>query len=151
MAVTAASQPRGPQVGRFDGTWTVTVRCPAHGGATGYTIRAVAQDETPQPYIVLVGINQYQDPQIKARKHAETDAQALYDLFISNEHLGVTPKNIKLLLGTPDKAEARSAVYAPRVALSFIVSVSLAGQGSKLTLQQRSATALRSPTGSVPC
>jgi carboxyl-terminal processing protease len=62
-----------------------------------------ADDQLPQPYIVLVGIDDYQDPQIKDRKHAEADAAALYDLFISNDYLGITPKNIKLLVGAPDK------------------------------------------------
>jgi carboxyl-terminal processing protease len=62
-----------------------------------------ADDPLPQPYIVLVGIDDYQDPQINDRKHAEADAKALYDLFISNDYLGITPKNIKLLLGAPDK------------------------------------------------
>ena len=41
LAVT--SQPKLPPAGRFDGTWNVTVRCPPHGNATGYTIRLVAQ------------------------------------------------------------------------------------------------------------
>lgn len=56
-----------------------------------------------QPYVVLVGIDKYQDEQIKSRKHAEADATALYDLFTSKKYLGVAPKNIRLLLGSPDK------------------------------------------------
>src|SRR4030095_7308574 len=65
---------------------------------------ARAQEEHPaQPYVVIVGIDKYQDEQIKSRKHAETDAKALYDLVTSKEHLGALPKNVKLLLGTPDK------------------------------------------------
>lgn len=61
------------------------------------------EDRPAQPYVVLVGIDKYQDPQIKSRKHAEADAKALYDLFTSKQQLAVGPKNIKLLLGTPDK------------------------------------------------
>lgn len=61
------------------------------------------EDKPAQPYVVLVGIDKYQDPQIKSRKHAEADAKALYDLFTSKQQLAVGPKNIKLLLGTPDK------------------------------------------------
>jgi hypothetical protein len=34
---------RVPELGRFDGAWNVTVQCPAHGPATGYTIRLLAQ------------------------------------------------------------------------------------------------------------
>lgn len=70
----------------------------------GLNPAARAQDEHPaQPYVVLVGIDKYQDEQIKSRKHAEADAKALYDLFTSKDHLGALPKNVKLLLGTPDK------------------------------------------------
>jgi carboxyl-terminal processing protease len=72
------------------------------GCMIGGTARA-QEEHTAQPYVVLVGIDKYQDPQIKSRKHAETDAKALYDLFTSKQHLGAAPKNVKLLLGTPDK------------------------------------------------
>ncbi len=70
----------------------------------GVKCSARAEEEHPaQPYVVLVGIDQYQDAQIKTRKHAEADAKALYDLFTSKKHLGALSKNVKLLLGTPDK------------------------------------------------
>src|SRR5262245_47406591 len=72
------------------------------GCMIGGTARAQEAHST-QPYVVLVGIDKYQDPHIKSRKHAETDAKALYDLFTSKEPVGVAPKNVKLLLGTPDK------------------------------------------------
>lgn len=61
-----------------------------------------AAEDVPQPYVVLIGIDNYADAQIKPRQFAESDAQALYDLFVSKSHLGVTAKNIKLLLGKPD-------------------------------------------------
>ena len=64
--------------------------------------QARAVDELPQPFVVLVGINQYNDPQIKSRKFAEADAKALYDLFVDKNRLGVNPNRIKLLLGNPD-------------------------------------------------
>ncbi len=73
-------------------------------GCMNWGAAARADDDHPaQPYVVLVGIDKYQDPQIKSRKHAEADARALYDLFTSKKHLGVLPENIKLLLGAPDK------------------------------------------------
>lgn len=63
-----------------------------------------AADDTPgTPYVVVIGIDKYADPQIKPRKHAEADAKALYDLFTSKDYLGVDPKNIKLLLGAADE------------------------------------------------
>jgi hypothetical protein len=42
--LASGSQPaRPPAIGRFDGPWNVTVECPPHGPATGYTIRLLAQ------------------------------------------------------------------------------------------------------------
>lgn len=62
-----------------------------------------AQETKGQPYVVLVGINKYQDQQIVPRKHAEQDAKALYDLFQSKKHLGVDNEHIKLFLGSEDQ------------------------------------------------
>jgi C-terminal peptidase prc len=62
--------------------------------------RARAEEKSaPHPYIVLVGISQYHDKQIKPRPHAEDDAKALYDVFTNKDYLGVPEKNIRLLLG----------------------------------------------------
>jgi hypothetical protein len=42
--LASVSQPARPRdLARFDGTWTVTVQCPPHGTASGYTKRLVAQ------------------------------------------------------------------------------------------------------------
>src|SRR6516162_11253107 len=56
----------------------------------------------PQPYVVLVGISNYTDKQIKPRPHAEDDARALYDLFSDAKYLGVDRDHIRLLLGSDD-------------------------------------------------
>jgi C-terminal peptidase prc len=80
-------------------------------------VRAEEEEQRPpQPYVVLVGIDQYQDPQIKPRKHAEADAKALYDLFASKDYLGAGPANVKLLLGAPDpySKEKRNSEPATR-------------------------------------
>lgn len=69
----------------------------------GFSVPVVrAADEPAQPYVVLVGIDKYADAHIKSRKHAEADAKAMYDVFASKDYLGVSPKNIKLLLGSAD-------------------------------------------------
>jgi C-terminal peptidase prc len=73
------------------------------------TCAALAADEKapagkPQAHVVLVGINQYADPQIKPRKFAEEDAKAFYDLFTDKKYLGVEGDNIRLLLGSADEA-----------------------------------------------
>jgi len=67
-----------------------------------WALPARAADATPQSYVVLVGINQYKDQQIKPRAHAEADAKALYDLLTNKDYLGVAAENIHLLLGAPD-------------------------------------------------
>src|SRR3979490_1577988 len=68
---------------------------------TGLAIPAVRADElTGQPLVVIVGIDKYQDPQIKPRKHAEADAKALADLFLAKDRLGAEKDRVKLLLGS---------------------------------------------------
>src|SRR5207237_9654486 len=61
-----------------------------------------AAEKQGQPYVVLVGISQYQDKQIKPRPHAEADVKALYDLFMNKDYLGVQPDHMHLLLGAAD-------------------------------------------------
>jgi len=61
-----------------------------------------AQPTQPQPYVVLVGIDKYADPQILPRRHAEADAKALYDVFTNKGTLGVDAQHIRLLLGKAD-------------------------------------------------
>jgi C-terminal peptidase prc len=61
---------------------------------------AVAPSKT---YVVLVGISNYADKQIKARVHAEADATAFFDLFTDKQYLGVPRDQVKLLLGTADE------------------------------------------------
>src|SRR5262245_5675938 len=46
--------------------------------APGGPARASEEKSEPHPYVVLVGISQYHDKQIKPRPHAEADAKALY-------------------------------------------------------------------------
>ncbi len=62
-----------------------------------------AEEATPQTYIMLVGVDQFADAQIKGRAHAEADAQALYDVFTAKDHLGIDAQHIKLLLGKSDE------------------------------------------------
>src|ERR1700719_1920403 len=71
-------------------------------GITALPVRA-AQEAPSQPYVVLVGVSKYADPQILPRPHAEADAKALYDLFTKKGTLGVDAQHIRLLLGSPDE------------------------------------------------
>lgn len=72
---------------------------------------APAAEDQARQYAVIVGIDQYQDEQIKPPKHAEADAQALYELFTSKDHVGMEGDHVRLLLGKPalqDRAELAS-------------------------------------------
>ncbi|MBY0521782.1 MAG: caspase family protein [Gemmataceae bacterium] len=64
--------------------------------------RAAEDKSSPGAYVVLVGVSDYADKQIKPRKNAEADAKALYDLFTDKQYLDTDKDNVKLLLGTKD-------------------------------------------------
>jgi C-terminal peptidase prc len=64
-------------------------------------------------YVVLIGIDRYQDPQILPRRHAESDVKALFDLLTSRPNQGLySREQIRLLLGSAD--EKRGAEKATR-------------------------------------
>src|SRR5579885_582606 len=62
--------------------------------------RADQETRASKAYVVVVGIDNYGDKQIKPRKHAEADAKALYELLTDKKYLGVSPENARLLLGS---------------------------------------------------
>jgi C-terminal peptidase prc len=68
------------------------------GGLLAQAVRA--DEQTGRPYVVVVGIDKYQDAQIKPRKHGEADAKALVELLLDKERLGVEKERVKLLLGS---------------------------------------------------
>ena len=61
------------------------------------------KDKTSQPYVVLVGISNYADKQIKSRPHAEDDAKALFEVFTDKKYLGADAAHSRLLLGDSAK------------------------------------------------
>jgi C-terminal peptidase prc len=63
---------------------------------------ARADEDRPQPYVVIVGVSNYDDKDIKPRPRAEDDARALYDLFTDKDYLGADAKHVRLLLGGED-------------------------------------------------
>lgn len=71
-----------------------------------------AAETQSKPWIVLVGVDKYQDPQIKPRANAEHDAKALYDLYTDKKFFGASPDQVQLLLGKPD--EKRNSKPATR-------------------------------------
>jgi carboxyl-terminal processing protease len=68
------------------------------GGLAAPAVRA--DEQTGRPLVVVVGIDKYQDAQIKPRVHAEADAKALAELFLAKDRLGAEKDRVKLLLGS---------------------------------------------------
>jgi C-terminal peptidase prc len=89
--------------------------------ATAWTGLSPARADDPKrpsaPYVVIVGVGQFDDKAIDPRPTADADAKALYDLLTDPKHLGVPADRAKLLLSEPDpkrKAEkaTRNAIVA---------------------------------------
>lgn len=91
-----------------------------------------AAEEKPKAFIVLVGIDSYADKQIKARKHAEADVKALYDLFTNPKYLGVDKDHIKLLLGGKDDKHPSEAATHENIIKELHWAVSHAGKDDLL-------------------
>ena len=79
----------------------------------------------PKTYVVLVGISNYADKQIKPRLHAETDVKALADVFTDKQFLGVPKDQVKLLLGSPDQQRGSEPATRDNVlkALNWVAKV----------------------------
>jgi len=67
-----------------------------------------AAKATPQTYVLLVGVGQYADKQIKPRPNAEKDVKALHKLFTDKEYLGADEKHARLLVGTTDAKDQKA-------------------------------------------
>jgi carboxyl-terminal processing protease len=86
-------------------------------------------DDAPKAYVVLVGINDYADKNIKPRKHSEADAQALYDLFTNKDYLDTDQTNVKLLLGKKDEKRPSEVATKENIRKALSWAVSNAKQG----------------------
>ena len=90
-----------------------------------------------QTYVVLVGISNYADKQIKPRPHAEDDAKALAELFANKKYLGVDKDHSRLLLGE-DISVAESYLHAVDLATGRITPLTPPrGRGSLPTVSYR--------------
>ena len=76
---------------------------------------AHAADNTPQSYVVVIGVSDYADKQIMPRPMAENDAKALYDMFTNKSYLGVEPDHIRLLLGKADEKRKSQPATADNI------------------------------------
>lgn len=64
------------------------------------------------PFVVLVGVGQFDDKAITARPTAEADARDFYDLAVDPKYMGVPADRVLLLTATPD--EKRKSLPATR-------------------------------------
>ena len=88
-----------------------------------------AEEARSKAYIILVGVSDYADKQIKPRKHAEADAKALYDLFTDQNIPGrAITTNIKLLLGTQDAARSSEPATKANILKAIDWAVKKAGK-----------------------
>jgi carboxyl-terminal processing protease len=102
-----------------------------------------ATDTPPKTYAVVVGVSKYNDPQIQQRRHAEADAQAIYDVFTDKTFVGAKPENVTLLLGSPDeKRHAETATkaniikaitdVATKAGKDDLILITMIGEGAEL-------------------
>lgn len=75
----------------------------------------------PNTYAVLVGIDAYPDTKIKARRNAEADVKALYDVIVSKDYLGAEPRNVHMLLSKKGAANEQATRAAIQAALDSVI------------------------------
>ncbi len=71
--------------------------------ALAATARAEDAPASKGPFVVLVGVGQFDDKAITARPTAEADAQDLYDVLGDTKYLGVPPDRMILLTSPADE------------------------------------------------
>src|SRR4051812_25678306 len=94
--------------------------------------RAAEEGEHAKAYVVLVGVSDYADKQIKPRKHAEDDARALYDLFTNKDYLDTAAKHVKLLLGSKDEKRPSEPATRENILKELNWAVTSAGKDDQV-------------------
>jgi carboxyl-terminal processing protease len=100
-----------------------------------------AEEATPKTYVVVAGVSDYSDPQIKTRRNAETDAQALYDVLTDQKYQGTAAADAHLLLGKNDDKRHSEAATKDNILKAIkavcekaqkddLVVIALIGQGA---------------------
>lgn len=101
--------------------------------ATAWVGAAPARADDPsKPYVVIVGVGQFDDKAIDSRPTADADAKALYDLLTDAKYLGVPADRAKLLLSAPDAQ--RKAGKATHDAIVAAINDAVAATGKDDTL-----------------
>src|SRR5260370_29298786 len=99
-------------------------------------LRARAEEKAaPKPYVVVVGVGQYKDDQIKQRPHAEEDARAFFDLLADKQYTAVDKANAHLLVGadaTHEKILSTLKQVVAKAKSPALVLFSFIGNGAPL-------------------
>src|SRR5437899_3431830 len=96
-------------------------------GSVGTARAEDAGAKASGPFVVIVGVGQFQDKAIQARPTADADARAFYDLVTDPKYLGVKPGRVKLLLSAAD--EKRHGEVATHDAIVKAVEAATAQTG----------------------
>jgi C-terminal peptidase prc len=86
------------------------------------------------PFVVLVGVGQFQDNAIEPRPTAEADARALHKLFADGKHLDTTPDRVVLLTATPDEKAGERKATRENVVKALHEAVAKTGKDDTIIL-----------------
>ena len=79
------------------------------------------------PFVVIVGVGQFQDNAIDPRPTADNDAKALFDVLSDPKYLGVPAERARLLVSAPD--EKRGGQVATREAIAKAIEAAATQTG----------------------
>jgi len=104
--------------------------------AAAHPVRADEPPAKPKqgPYVVLVGVGQYDDKAIRPRPTADADAKALYDLFTDAKYLGVPADRAALLTSTPDEKRHGSKATRENIIKALRQAVANTGKDDLIIL-----------------
>jgi hypothetical protein len=102
---------------------------------SGGAARAQDAPAAPKgPFVVLVGVGQFQDPAIEPRPTAEADARALYKLFADKSHLDAAPGRVVLLTAAPDEKAGERKATRENVVKALHEAVASTGKDDTIIL-----------------
>jgi carboxyl-terminal processing protease len=89
--------------------WFIGLLAAAAVAWSGSPVRAEdAPAAAKGPFVVLVGVGQFEDKAIEPRPTAAADARALHKLFADPNHLNTTPDRVVLLTASPNEGERKA-------------------------------------------
>jgi C-terminal peptidase prc len=112
------------------------------GGWVSSPVRA-SEEAAPKTHVVIVGVSDYADSQIKPRPTAEPGAKALYDIAVDPKHIGADKADVQLLLGKADESRGSNTATKDNVLKAItdvaekakkddLVIIAILGQGAPI-------------------